>query len=177
MSVDRKWVREITGYTHDRVTSDPENWMSNASLFKNAADLIASQNNDYPPLPFYFNAGLSIELGLKAIAVAKSNDFPKTHNLNKLVKSSGIEITSDQEATLELLSEFIIWAGRYPTPNDKDAWDKYNDETLEKHKIISKKGNGGSVSVNPVRFPTLENYHCIWGIINAAYENDLQGNA
>ncbi len=177
MSIDRKLVRKITGYTHDQVGSNPGNWMGNASLFKNAADLIASQNNYSPPLPFYFNAGLSIELGLKAIAVAKSIDFSKTHNLNKLVELSGMEITSDQETTLEMLSEIIIWAGRYPTPKNEDTWDKYNDEIKEKITIRSKKGHGGSVLANPLRFPTLENYHCIWSIINATYENALQGSA
>ena len=173
MGLDRKKVRKITGYTHDQVRTDPDIWMSNARLFKNAADLIATQNEYSPPLPFYFNAGLSIELGLKAVAVAKSKDFPKTHRLIDLVRFSGIEITLDQEVTLELLSEFIIWAGRYPVPKKADDWDKHHDDILEKHKIRTQKGNAGSVLANQDRFPTLENYHRIWNLIFDTYESHL----
>lgn len=173
MGLDRKQVREIIGYTHDQVSADPKSWMNNAILFKNAADLIATENAYSPPLPFYFNAGLSIELGLKAVAVAKSKDFPKTHKLIDLVRVSDIEITLDQESTLELLSEFIIWAGRYPVPKKADEWHRYNDDILEKHKIRTQKGNAGSVLVNQDKFPTLENYHCIWDCISNAYESYL----
>jgi len=173
MRLDRKKVRKITGYTHDQVGADPENWMGNARLFKNAADLIATQNDYSPPLPFYFNAGLSIELGLKAVAVAKSKVFPKTHKLSELIRLSGIEITLDQKATLELLSELIIWAGRYPVPKKEDEWDKYHDDILEKHKNITQKGNSGSILVNQDRFPTLENYHRIWERISDTYKSHL----
>lgn len=173
MGLDGTKVRKITGYTHDQVGAEAENWMGNARLFKNAADLIATQNEYSPPLPFYFNAGLSIELGLKAVAVAKFKDFPKTHKLIDLVRLSGIEITLEQEVTLELLSEFIIWAGRYPVPKKADQWDKHHDSILEKHKIRTQNGNIGSVLVNQDRFPTLENYHRIWSLIFDTYESRL----
>ncbi len=171
MGLDRKKVREITGYTHDQVNADPEEWMGNARLFKNAADLIATQNEYSPPLPFYFNAGLSIELGLKAVAVAKLKDFPKTHKLIDLVRFSDLEITLDQEVTLELLSELIIWAGRYPVPKKVDEWNRYNDDILGKHKVRAQ--NTGKVLMNQDVFPTLENYHRIWDCIFNAYKSYL----
>jgi len=170
MTISKKRIREITGYTHEEIGSDPECWIRMARLFKRAADLIATQDEYSPPLPFYYNAGVSLELTTKAIVLAKNIEIKPVHNLNNLVKLVDVEISSNQEITLELLSEMVVWAGRYPIPKTEEHWNNYHDVILDRHKINSQQGKMGSVLANQECFPTLENYHCLWQLLNQAYE-------
>ena len=114
MSLSKKEIREITGFTFSAVNADHENWMSRARAFKEAAELIAKSDEYSPPIPYYYNAGLSLELILKAIAIAQRKEFETNHRLKDLCKLVGMKINNDQECTLELLSEVILWSGRYP---------------------------------------------------------------
>ncbi len=65
--------------------------------------------------------GLALELIYKAINVAKGNK-PDTnsHNLNTLALTSGLSIDKEQRGLLDILSESIIWAGRYPVPKKRE---------------------------------------------------------
>jgi HEPN domain-containing protein len=164
MTLSQKDIRELVGHTFLKVEKDPENWFRRACQFNSVANLI----NDNPQLEinaaYYFNAGLSLELALKSIIIAKSKPFGKTHTLIDLSKDAGIRVSKDQECTLELLSEIIIWSGRYPTPTREEYWDNYYDKILEKHMIRQQIGNTGSLLKNESRFPTHRNYQALWKI-------------
>ena len=177
MSLSRKKVREITGYTSFKVGSDPENWMNRASTFKMAAELIAKDDEYSPPIPYYYNAGISLELILKAIAIAKGKTFEPNHRLNDLCKLIGINITYDQECTLELLSEFIVWSGRYPVPKKEGQWDNYQDVVQEKHIKREREDNVGRVIADKSRFPALRNYQDLYRIFEMEYISTIKGKA
>lgn len=61
-----------------------------------------------------FFGHIVLEKILKALVVNKTNDHaPYTHDLVRLAKISGIEISSDDESFLDEVNEFNI-AARYP---------------------------------------------------------------
>lgn len=174
MSLDKKRIREKTGYTFFEVGSDPDNWISRARCFKEAAELIAGDVYS-PSIPYYYNAGLSIELILKAIAIAKGKLFETNHRLNDLCQLVGLKITRDQECTLELLSELIIWSGRYPVPKNEGQWNNYHDLVHEKHIVRERDGNVWRVIANKNRFPDLKNYSALWDICEKEYVSSIKG--
>lgn len=169
MILSRKEVREITGLTLKEIGVDPENWMSHAIAFKEAALLISTSDEYSPPFPYYYNSGISLELALKALATAKSKTFEANHRLNDLAHLIGLKFTKDQECTLELLSELIIWSGRYPIPKKEGQWDNYLDMVQEKHVIRKREGNVGSTLANRKRFPTVGNFLVLWNIVESEY--------
>jgi HEPN domain-containing protein len=169
MSLSNKEVRKIVGFTFSEVGSDPKNWMRRAREFKEAAELIAKANEYTLPIPYYFNAALSLELILKAIAIAQGKSCEDSHRLKQLCKLAGLTITKDQESTLELLSEIIVWSGRYPVPKKEGNWDNYHDVVLEKHIVCEREGNVGRTLKNEKTFPTLKNYSSIWRGFEEAY--------
>lgn len=170
MSDNRKQAREIAGFTFDRVRSDPGSWMGRAIAFKDAAQLIASRDKYSPPVPYYYNCGLALELLLKAILVARGKEFEATHRLNYLCSFADIQISRNQECTLELLSEIIEWGGRYPVPKKEGRWNNYHDVIQEKHKIRTQSGNSGQILADKEKFPTLENFLKLWEFFEAKYE-------
>jgi HEPN domain-containing protein len=169
MAYSKKDIRDIAGITFDRVGLNPDHWAERAYSFKSAADLIASANESSPPIPYYYNAGLSLELILKAIATAKGIGFEKSHDLNSLCRLIGIDLTEDQRCTLELLSEIIVWSGRYPVPKSEGAWNNYHDNIQEKHIVRKHEGGVSLTMANRSRFPNLENYLTLWNIFNSAF--------
>lgn len=170
MALSKKEVREITGFTFPEIGSNPENWMSRATAFKEAAILIANSDEYSPPFPYYYNSGIAIELALKALAIEKSKKFETNHRLNELSSLVGLKITKDQECTLELLSELIVWSGRYPIPKKEGQWNNYHDVVQEKHIVREREGNVGRTLANRNRFPTVDNFLTLWGVIEGEYK-------
>ena len=64
--------------------------------------------------------GMSMELLLKGIHVAFDKTIPKTHYLHKLCNELGISVNQNDTIILQALSEKVIWASRYPTPNNAE---------------------------------------------------------
>jgi len=120
LSLSKKKVREMAGFNFLDIGSDSDNWVARAKSFREVAELIAKSDAYSPPIPYYYNAGLSLELFLKAIAVAQAKEFETSHRLGDLCKLVGIQLSKDQETTMELLSEIIVWSGRYPIPKKED---------------------------------------------------------
>ena len=177
MTLNGKVVREITGFTFSKIGSDPESWIRLARAFKDAAELIAKSSEYAPPIPYYYNSGLALELVLKAIAIAKSMKFETNHRLNDLCELIGLKITRDQKYTLELLSELIVWSGRYPVPKKEEQWNNYYDVIQEKHIVREEEGNVGRTLANRDRFPTFQNFSTIWDICEAEYNSAIAGKA
>lgn len=71
---------------------------------------------------------MALELIYKAITVAKNRE-PDTnsHNLSKLSSDAGVEVTEMQNGLLDILSESIIWDGRYPVPKKQEYMQKLHD--------------------------------------------------
>lgn len=72
--------------------------------------------------------GMSIELILKAIAVAQRKEVLAHHRLIELASHIGFTLAPDEEALLSVLTAAIRWSGRYPIPKDRKEWvDTYKD--------------------------------------------------
>lgn len=177
MSPSKKEIREIVGFTFSSIGEDPENWMARSIAFKEAAILIAKSEEYSPPFPYYYNSGIALELALKSIAIAKSVDYKANHHLNDLCTLIGLTITKDQECTLELLSELIIWSGRYPVPKNEGQWNNYHDVIHEKHIVRKDEGNVLKVLANRNKFPTVENFLVLWELCQVEYKSSISKTA
>ncbi|HJO35088.1 MAG TPA: HEPN domain-containing protein [Gammaproteobacteria bacterium] len=164
-----KKYREITGLTFQKISENADLWLSQANEFKNAAECIYDSSGGAPNLPYYFLVSLSFELALKALAIAGKYQFEKNHNLMKLANLTRLPVNEDQNYTLELLSEIIVWSGRYPVPKKEGQWDNYWDSVLEKHIVRERRGNTYNTRVHQGRFPTQNNISAIWILIQQAY--------
>ncbi|AVF95354.1 HEPN domain-containing protein [Vibrio diabolicus] len=160
LSSSRKKIREITGYTFEDEKQSIESWVTRAQSFKAAATVLSQSDISEVQYPYFYNAAISLELILKAVALFKGKGIPKTHKLQDLARNLDLPFSIEQLDTLELLSEIIIWSGRYPVPNKDSHWDNYHNVVQNKHIIR----DGNITRACPKRFPTLENVSNIWDI-------------
>ena len=72
--------------------------------------------------------------------------------------------------TLELMTEEVVWAARYPAPKTDKKMDEYHDRIFEKHIVRSRIANGMSVRANPATFPNWVNYAKIWEACIAEFD-------
>jgi len=78
---------------------------------------------------------------------------------------------------LELLSELIVWSGRYPIQKKEGQWNNYHDVVLEKHIMREREGNIGQTLANKNSFPTVESFLALWNIIEAKYQLSAEEKA
>jgi hypothetical protein len=75
------------------------------------------------PLVYRMLCGMSLELLYKAILVARQQQIPHTHDLVKLAKRADVAVGTDESALLQILTESIVWDGRYPVPKTFESFD------------------------------------------------------
>ena len=63
--------------------------------------------------------GLSFELLFKAFYIANEKTPPTHHRLDSLTNECSCAFANKDNIILKILSGYIIWEGRYPTPKDK----------------------------------------------------------
>jgi HEPN domain-containing protein len=131
---DQKKIREIVGHTYQKEVANAASWHRDAVSFHEAAAVSHDQKDNITVgfRVFVFNAGLSLELIIKAILAANRQQIPTKHDLRKLAENTTIAFTKDQLHTLDHISEIIVWRGRYPTPKGAKQWDRYYDQVAEK---------------------------------------------
>ena len=141
--MDRAKSREIASLTYSSAKMNPSSWYSCANSFHTATEVLGDNINtiDGGIRVVLLNAALSIELLLKAIIVATGNEIRTIHTLPELAKDAVVPFSAAQECTLELLSEILIWSGKYPVPKSEGKWNVYFDYILEKHIIRQREGN------------------------------------
>jgi HEPN domain-containing protein len=165
----RKEIREAIGWTYETQLDDPLAWYKEAYAFHDAAVVLYNHEGRFTRV-FAFNAGLSLELALKAISVSKGIKIPTTHKLPRLVALAKIDVDDDQKYTLEMFATIIEWSGRYPAPTNKSRWDDYHDRILESHAVREQSGNRHMTIANRKRFPSLENYMKLWAIFEKEFD-------
>jgi hypothetical protein len=167
--IDMKTIRESVGYSHQKQRKNADAWYSLAVSFHAATEILDEFRDRIPSdsRPFAFNAAISLELIFKAI-LAKQNlqipDGKNGHNLCSLCAMAQVTISEKQMDTLELLTEEIVWAARYPVPKNKKHWNDYHDRIFEKHVVRSHSENVYSKMANKDTFPNWENYTRIWKV-------------
>lgn len=76
--------------------------------------------------------GLALELLLKTIIVADGREPAEVHRLVDLWRDAKLKANNKQRGLLELLTESIYWAGRYPVPTKEADFARFVDLN-EKH--------------------------------------------
>jgi hypothetical protein len=70
--------------------------------------------------------GLSLELLYKALILEIDKQPPPVHDLRKLSALAQITMSADDFELIDLLTDHIKWAGKYPVPRgDKTEWDQH----------------------------------------------------
>ena len=162
-----KRIREVMGHTREKQIVNVKAWYSLARSFHCAAEILDEFKDRIPSdsRPFAFNSAMSLELVFKSVLAKKGISIPigqSGHDLRLLCMKAHINLSTDQMTTLELMTEEIIWAGRYPVPNTEQRWNDYHDLIVEKHIIRSQLGNVTSARANSATFPNWGNYTKIW---------------
>lgn len=114
--------------------------------------------------------GMSLELLLKAHCVGQKIENPrieKTHNLNEIAGIAGLKLEKSDNKILEVLSEYIIWDGRYPAPKEpsklKRHWENIQDTAFDREPL-------GTLEVlKPNNTFCFDNLHRIWRRLSDEY--------
>lgn len=87
--------------------------------------------------------GMSFELLFKAHCIGSGTELKSTHDLVALACISGLSTSKEENIILKVLSEYVIWDGRYPTPKKpehlKEHWknqDSLIDEKLDLENLM-----------------------------------------
>ena len=109
--MDNKRFREINGYTCEKESNNPDSWFKRAVSFHEAAKILYDTKysiSHHGLLVFSFNAGLSLELILKAILVTNNKGLSYTHTLQNLSEEADIDLDNDQKHLLEFFTSAIF---------------------------------------------------------------------
>lgn len=114
--------------------------------------------------------GMSLELLYKAIVVAKGNDpDTTTHKLTDLAYKAGIKITEQQVDLLKILSESVIWYGRYPVPVPKQQEHMKDLFKLRNKHLYDEKPLGKSIVISPNAALNWESFNKLWTVAFEVY--------
>lgn len=115
--------------------------------------------------------GLSYEVMLKAICIRKRIPLSKSHKIHELAKRAEITLNEKEVLLLSILSEFVIWEGRYPIPTNHEFmikhWDATRNALWEEEKII-----GGRSRTDVFEYYRLKS---LWLKLSDVY-SDLQAS-
>ncbi len=171
-----KRIRESLGQTHEKQLANFSAWYSLAQSFRCAAQVLDECKDRIPSdtRPFAFNAALSLELIFKAILAKKGLPIPSGpsgHDLRLLSNQAQVALSPQQMLTLELMTEEIVWAGRYPVPNRAQRWDDFHDRIFEKHIVRTQTEIATTARANSETFPNWENCSKIWQVAAAKFNS------
>jgi hypothetical protein len=65
--------------------------------------------------------GMSFEAMAKAFYIAQNRPLKLTHKIETLISEAGFQFDEIQNRTLKVLTEYIKWAAKYPTPKNKNG--------------------------------------------------------
>lgn len=112
--------------------------------------------------------GMAMELLFKSIAVAKGKEpNTKTHKLTDLASDTEIQLTENQMGLLSVLSESIIWEGRYPVPKKQEHLEKAHE--LCREYLFDKKPIGNLEFLCPNGALSWESFNTLWNLGNDLY--------
>lgn len=74
--------------------------------------------------------GISFELLFKAHCIGSGTEFNSTHNLVALAKTADLPTSKSENKILQVLSEYVIWDGRYPTPKKPEYLKRALEEPI-----------------------------------------------
>lgn len=129
-----------------------------------AAALVLSERREINSDIFAMLAGQSLEVLLKGILKGLQDGYPKHHKLVDLWERTGIPLSDDERTLLEILTEYVTWAGKYPVALSPKAM------TLGREILGKRYPRGGNAAMmlaaNPV---TVERYDVLWTRLHASF--------
>lgn len=96
-------------------------YWNKAEKLRNSAEILWASGSWQNDIALML-AGFSIELLLKGTILGLQDVFPHCHELDCLIATAGISVSDRDHQTSKLLTEYIVWAARYPTPKIAEAW-------------------------------------------------------
>ncbi len=114
--------------------------------------------------------GMSLELAYKASLVAIGKKLKTTHNLVWLAEQVCFNLSPKEQGLLALLSECVIWEGRYPAPKNEQSLEYF--VYLHYENLFRKVRAGNLIVLKPVEPDPLGwgSYNELWKSAVAAYE-------
>lgn len=106
--------------------------------------------------------GMSLELLYKAISVAKGDPVQTKHNLIDLAHVAGVQTDEKSKAFLQLLTESVIWEGKYPVPKDKQKESFYTANNLYNKVMYTKDRFHGCEIQKPTHALNWESFNELW---------------
>ena len=106
--------------------------------------------------------GMALELLYKAISVAKGNKVKTTHDLVKLADFAGVKIDDKSKAVLTLLTEAIIWEGKYPVPKDNHKESFFTANNLYNEIMYTKAQFNNCEYQKPTDTLNWDHFNKIW---------------
>ena len=79
--------------------------------------------------------GMSYESMLKAFCIEKDVAVKTTHNLTTLASDAGFSFAKEENKILQVLTDYILWAGKYPTPKPKNGPNAIKKHWEELHNL------------------------------------------
>jgi hypothetical protein len=117
---------------------------------------------------YFMLCGMSLEALMKAIVVEQGEEPLRSHDLIRLAATSKLTYTKHECELLEILSEAVIWDGRYPVPLRKEDWDRLSE--LEGEKLFDSVPLGNSTTLT-VAAPNEElNWHSYTALWSRAFD-------
>ena len=137
---------------HAEIANEPKYWLEKASNLHTAAGALwyCMQNNAAQGIApalglgdavdmttatwrvYRMLCGMALELAYKAIAVVQGKNVLHVHNLVELAEHAGVPLLKARDIRLlHLLTECIVWDGRYPIPKSADSLEYFTYLTYE----------------------------------------------
>ena len=119
-----------------------------------------------PPV-FRMLCGMSVELLIKAIIVQRGDEPKQTHNLNRLAEQATLCVAREHAQLLSVLTESVVWHGRYPVPKTRPAFDRARE--LERDALTRRVPLGSFSVLHPNHALNWENFLGIWNKFDEIY--------
>ena len=137
---------------HAEIANEPKHWLGKAEDLHAAAGALwyCMQNNSAQGIApalglgeavdmtaatwrvYRMLCGMALELAYKAIAVAQGKQILHVHNLVQLAEHAGVPLLKAKDIRLlHLLTECILWDGRYPVSRSADSLEYFVYLTYE----------------------------------------------
>jgi hypothetical protein len=168
---------------YERVKNESAYWYNRASDLRGGAAAVwaslTSESNEIPvrlglgegfrmsaalPRVYRLLCGLSLELLLKSIVVARGKKVQHHHRLIDLGKDAEVPFEKKHEGLLKILTEVVYWSGKYPTPKGEEEWGSLVE--LEREHLFDKVllGESGLTALQGNGALDWEGYSELWGI-------------
>lgn len=121
---------------------------------------------------FQMLCGLSIELCLKGVVVAKGGRPESIHNLESLARQAGVTYDERSQGLLRVLSDAVVWFAKYPTPKGSATQARTTYEsamTTIFENLFDKKPFGSLTVLSPNGSLDWIGFNQLWDVAQAEY--------